>query len=93
MVLLEAMALGLACVSFDCPSGPREISRGGEDAVLVGQNDEDALARAMAMMMSEEALRNRLGASAATSVQQRYSIETILTQWDDLFDQLRLRPQ
>src|SRR5690606_11284087 len=41
-VLLEAMALGRACVTVHCPSGPREMSRDGQDAVLVPLDDHDA---------------------------------------------------
>src|SRR5690606_33271957 len=34
-VMLEAMALGLACIAYDCPSGPRELSEQGRAAVLI----------------------------------------------------------
>jgi GalNAc-alpha-(1->4)-GalNAc-alpha-(1->3)-diNAcBac-PP-undecaprenol alpha-1,4-N-acetyl-D-galactosaminyltransferase len=83
MVMLEAMALGRAVVAFDCPSGPRELSREGRDAVLVPKNDVGALAGAMGRLMIDEGERRRMG-QAALSVRERYSLERVLTIWDDV---------
>jgi glycosyltransferase involved in cell wall biosynthesis len=83
--LLEAMGVGLPCVSTDCPSGPREMSRGGIDALLVGVNDPDALHGALAQLMGDGALRRHLGRTARASVASRYALKAVLNVWDDLF--------
>lgn len=85
--LIEAMALGLPCVSVDCPSGPREITREGEDARLVPLNDEAALEQALVELMSSPQERANLGAQGARSVRERYGLEAVLAHWDGLFAQ------
>jgi glycosyltransferase involved in cell wall biosynthesis len=80
IVLLEAMALGRACVATDCPTGPRELVGENEHGLLVPPQDPDSLAEALMHALSEPALRARLGASArmraaqlsAHSTAQRY---------------------
>lgn len=84
--LLEAMATGLPCVTFDCPSGPREISMDGQAALLVAPNDEPALELALERLMSDVNLRRTLGSQARTSVLERFSLEGVLEKWDSLFE-------
>ncbi|MBV7483640.1 glycosyltransferase family 4 protein [Bordetella sp. BOR01] len=88
-VLLEAMALGLACVAFDCPSGPREMTRDGQDAVLVPAGDRAQLRAGLQRVLGDPDLRRDLGARAAESVRRRYALPAVLAEWDTLFDAVR----
>lgn len=84
-VLLEAMALGLACIAFDCPSGPREMTRNGQDGLLATLGDWKELTQMLYRLMSDPLLRYDLGKKAAISVRERYSLENTLNRWDELF--------
>jgi len=93
-VLLEAMALGLPCAAFDCPSGPRELTRDGQDALLVPAGNRDALGAALRRLLGEPALRRQLGERAAGSVRERYALSSVLAHWDLLFEEVgALGPQ
>ena len=87
-VLLEAMTVGLPCVSFDCPSGPRDMSMDGQVALLVPLNDEQALKLALERLMLDANLRQTLGSQARRSVIERYSLADVLKQWDALFAEI-----
>jgi GalNAc-alpha-(1->4)-GalNAc-alpha-(1->3)-diNAcBac-PP-undecaprenol alpha-1,4-N-acetyl-D-galactosaminyltransferase len=81
--LLEAMAAGLAPVSFDCPSGPRAIIRHGIDGILVPPNDRREFALALDSLMADEERRAEL-ATRAREVTDRFSVGNVLQEWADL---------
>ena len=87
MVVIEAMSRGLAVVSFDCPRGPGEIITDERDGLLVPPGDVGALAAALDRVMSDEALRARLGA-AARHTAEAYRPEAIARRWEALLADL-----
>lgn len=80
--LVEAMACGVATVSFDCRSGPAEIVRDGVDGVLVPPGDAEALGAAIERLVSDPAERERL-AARAPEVVARFGAEGVLDMWNE----------
>lgn len=79
--LLEAMACGLASVSFDCDSGPAEIVRNEIDGILVPAENIASLASALERLIVDESLRRRLGSEAA-HVTERFGVEPYYARWE-----------
>lgn len=84
MVLIEAMACGVPCVSFDCPCGPADIIREGEDGFLVQNDDIGAFTGRLLKLIEDGNLRLSMGKNAKQNV-KRYLPEAIVPQWDGLF--------
>lgn len=80
LVLAEAMACGLPCVSYDCKVGPSEIIRDGVDGVLILVGDEAAFASAMLRLAEGETERSRL-AAACPEILNRLSEDAIQPLW------------
>lgn len=74
--LLEAMANGLACVSFDCEAGPAELIDNGINGFLVEQENVKELADKLTALMSNNAKRVRMGMEAKDVIQE-YDINII----------------
>ncbi|MGL1862832.1 MAG: glycosyltransferase family 4 protein [Pseudodesulfovibrio sp.] len=81
--LCEAMACGLPVIASDCRSGPREIVEQAVNGMLVQSEQPKAMAEVLVLLMEDSALRQRLG-RAAVYVSDRFSVQKILSQWDDL---------
>lgn len=87
MVLIEAMACGVPCVAYDCPSGPRTIIRDGENGFLIPDGDEDTFVNRLEQLMQDHELRKKMGV-AAKETASSYDMETIMERWDKLFRSL-----
>ena len=87
MVLIEAMACGLAVVSFDCPWGPRSIIKDEEDGLLVENGRIDLMADALSDVMGDSTKRQMLADNAVRNV-KRFQMDNIANQWKQLYEKI-----
>lgn len=79
-VLAEAMAHGVPAVAFDCPTGPSDLIRHGENGFLTSVGDVRAAADCVIQLIQNEPLRSQVG-ERATEVAVTFSQETVGGQW------------
>lgn len=82
--LIEAMAMGIASIATDVPSGgSRYLIKDGENGILIPVGDKDALVHALQRLIDDEPLRQRL-AQRALEVRDRLEKSAIINRWVDL---------
>ena len=62
--LAEAMAAGLPVVSFDCPTGPSDLIKNGENGYLIDMKDTNNFAKKLKLLIENEDLRVQLSKEA-----------------------------
>lgn len=83
LALLEAQALGVPAVAFDCPTGPAEIIS-ADTGVVVPPGDTLALADALLRLLADAPLRERMGQAAIARSRAAFSPAQHVRQWTAL---------
>lgn len=83
MVLLEAMSFGVPCISFDCPSGPRDLIT-DENGFLIENNNVNEFTEKLQLLIENYELRENKG-QKAYEMANNWDNEAILKAWIELF--------
>jgi glycosyltransferase involved in cell wall biosynthesis len=83
-VIVEAMACGTPVVATDCPYGPREIIRDGENGLLVEPASADSLARGISRVLADGELKRRLASNGLERARD-FEAESIAGEYGELF--------
>ncbi len=84
IVLLEAMACGLICISTDC-IGPLHIIKDMENGFIVKQKSVEMIIDKINFMKNNPELIERIRLNAIKSVEQ-YKIGNIVKKWEDVLN-------
>lgn len=88
LALIEAMICGLVPISFDCPTGPRDIITDGKDGFLIPMNDLDGFAEKLSLLMENEQLRIEMGQKAIQRARD-FTADKIALRWMEEFKRLK----
>lgn len=83
-VLSEALSMGMAVVSYDIVTGPREIIVDGLDGIIVENQDVDSLEKGLKKLMSDGNLRYNLGLKAIENI-KRFEPNMIIDKWEQMY--------
>ncbi len=81
---IEAMAAARAVVLTDV-GGNHELVESGRYGLIVPSNDVPALAQSLLQLLRDEPARLSMGQAARTQVQQAFSMETFMRQYETVY--------
>lgn len=82
--LLEAMAMGIPCISTDCPvGGPRSIIVNDRNGLLFLVNDKDGLVLCIKRMLCNPGLMEEIGKKSKETA-QAFLPKTIIQKWNQV---------
>lgn len=73
--LMEAMAIGLPCISTDCPSGPSDLIQHGINGLLVPVNDSTALIKSIETVISNVRDSIKMGENAKLTILDKHAAD------------------
>ena len=86
LVQMEAMACGKPVINTYLPTAVPEVSVHNETGLTVPPGDSAALAEAIGQLLSDSALRNRLGAAAKMRIRTHFDLDRFV---DRMAEELR----
>ena len=88
--LIEAMSMGIACISTDCPIyGPRILIRNGENGILIPVGDTEALYQRMCEVVDNQSLMDKLRTNSV-KIRETLDENKIFSKWCELLMNLEL---
>ena len=81
--LMEALAVGVPCISTDCPcGGPRKLIENNFNGILIPVNDENALSDGISKLLSNREFAEFLGRNAKKKAKE-FHPNKVFTEWKE----------
>lgn len=85
--LMEAMSLGIPCISTDCDMGPAELIEDGTNGYLVPVDDINSITQKIEYLISNENQRKYISDNSK-KINETHSIEKIYSKYLEYFEEV-----
>lgn len=85
--LMEAMAMGVPCVSTRCDMGPEELIENGENGLLVDVGSSEQLAAAMFKYITDTDFAEKISANGRKML-KTHSVDAISEKWLEFIEKI-----
>ena len=80
--LMEALTMGLPCISTDCPcGGPKVLINDGVSGILVPVDDSSSMSEAILSLLQDNSKCKRMAETAKAEMRERFNIDVIGNEW------------
>ncbi len=83
MVILEANSVGIPVISFDSPTGPRNIIHHKKDGILVDYNNCDSFVNEL-IAFDKDVNEQQLLSNNAKENAKKYAVAIVMNSWNEL---------
>lgn len=84
--LIEALAMGVPCISSDCRTGPRGLIRDGKTGLLFQTGNLESLTEKIAWALRHPEEMNQMGKAAREDVLDTYKLENTMSSFINMID-------
>jgi glycosyltransferase involved in cell wall biosynthesis len=84
--LIEALAMGVPCISSDCRTGPRSLVEEEQTGLLFETGNLDSLSEKLTWALQHPKQMNRMGKAAREDVLDTYKIEKTMSSFLEMMD-------
>lgn len=85
--LIEAMSLGIPCITTDCMYDTSELVKDNINGIVIPKGDMDAMAEAMKKLIDDHEYAARLG-NSASRIKEEVAPDVINRKWEDYFQSI-----
>ncbi len=88
MVLLEALSQGMACIAYNCKTGPSDMIEHNINGLLISDQNEEEMVEGLIYLLKSKSVRNKLSNNAIKSL-DKFSMETVGNSWEKTLKEIK----
>jgi len=86
--LLEAMALGVCSIAFDCQTGPGEVITNNKNGILLSLKTREELVDSVIRLKRDTNLRKRLALKGKQTIQEKFTYKEMIDNYIKLLNRV-----